>query len=836
MRVSTDRWWIGGICLGVVVLLLPMLLGWLGVFTDDHYETFSRLLFNARSVQAGSLPLWDPQTFAGGRINFIPNTTIWYWPHYLYYFLVPTGNVDAAYLWLMKFPLLLHWLIGALGAFALGRGAMKLRPAAAGVLAGVYSLGASMSYNVLDPSTSYATAWLPVLIWGTVSFARRPSPWPLAAGAAAFAFIGPCGSDVRGLFSLASAGIFFIALTAAYLLRREPETGWRVLKSAALIALLGLFLSAPYWVAMTETLKVYRGSPLLDTGRSASDMFSVPWPYLLTLAVPDAFGTLTGSRGVDLGISYLQEFSYLEGNLTGGFWLLLLCLAGSLAGWKARSARKDGTGTWWWTGLALFLFSLVLVAGRYSAPYLRLSRAIPLFGLPYAVRWRILQHLGLALLAGVSAHWLLESRRRVPRWLLLGFLTAVLAAAALAWSRPEVFTGGAVFSRAWSLHRSWLFSSPLLYLGLAAAGSVLLVLMRRGGRRLLIAAVLAEGFCLAFAVIYFLSWGETEEWVRYRRPSETLYFRLAEKVHDGEAPVTGPERTVFDSSQIDQMATVVGGEYLFGHCSKPLAPRLLEAVEDLTDGYPYSLRIENPSSAFFPNMSVRKMVLRQGSPSDGREERITGTAGLEDWTIYRLSGTLPRVFTQDVVVVGTAEEAFDELMNGDLRKAAYLEDSNQLAVISDQYKDNGDQVTDHRLLITDYRSFVPDKDSADRFNRLQATNPIHHVTLPQPTRMIIETEIRQPALLVTTDVYHPGWEVRVDGEKREAIPVNYLQRAVPVRPGDRAVEWLFRPAAVSWGLGLFAFGVVLLAGIIIRLCCLRQGKFEPDHRSPITDH
>lgn len=821
MTSSTDRWWVAGICLGVVILLLPMLLGWLGIFTDDHYETFSRLLFNARSVQSGSLPLWDPQTFAGGRINFIPNTTIWYWPHYLYYFLVPTGNVDAAYAWLMKFPLLLHWLVGALGAFALGRGVMKLRPSAAGVLAGVYSLGASMSYNVLDPSTSYATAWLPVLIWGAVSFARRPAPWPLAAGAAAFAFIGPCGSDVRGLFSLASSGIFFIALAAVYIFRREPGSAWRVLKSAALIALLGLLLSAPYWVAMTETLKIYRGSPLLDTGRSASDMFSVPWPYLLTLAVPDAFGTLTGSRGVDLGVSCLQEFSYLEGNLTGGFWLLLLCLAGSLAGWKARRARKDGTGTWWWTGLALFLFSLVLVAGRYSAPYLRLSRAIPLFGLPYAVRWRILQHLGLALLAGVSTHWLLGRDRRIPRWLLLGFPAAVLAAVALAWSRPEVFTGGAVFSRAWSLHRDWLFSSPLLYLGLAAAGSVLLVFMRRGGRRILIAVVLAEGFCLAFAVIYFLSWGDTEEWVRYRRPSETLYWRRARSVYEDQNPDTGMERTVFDSSQIDQMATAAGGEYLFGHCSKPLAPRLLDAVEALTDGYPYSLRIEDPSSAFFPNMSVRKMVLRYGSPPEGRVEEITGASGLEDWKLYRLSGTLPRVFTQDVVVVGAPEEAFGELLNGDLRRAVFVEEGDRLSVIGDQYAGPG---TDHRLPITDYSSFVPADDSDDRFARLQEINQIRSVTLPDPTRMIIEAEIHQPALLVSTDVYHPGWEVRVDGEKRQPIQVNYLQRAVPVRPGDRTVEWLFRPVAVSWGLGLFAFGLVLLGGIIIRLRRSPDGK------------
>ncbi len=814
MKSSTDRLWLAGICLGVIILLLPMLLGWLGIFTDDYYETFSRLLFNARSVRSGSLPLWDPQTFAGGRINYIPNTTIWYWPLYPFYLLVDAADVDAAYAWLIKVPLLIHWLVCALGAYALGRGVIRLRPPAAGVLAAIYSLGASMTYNVLDPSTTYATAWLPALLWGIFSFARRPSPWPLAAAAAAFAFIGPCGSDVRGLFSLATAAILVVAVAGAHLLRRNPAAGWRAIKAFLLVVLLGLLLSAPYWTAMVETLKIYRGSALLDPGRSASEMFSVPWPYLLTILVPDAFGTLTNCRGVDPGVSYLQEFSYLEGNLTGGFWLVLLCLAGAAAGWRGRSVRKDGTGLWWWVGLGLFVFSLFLVAGRYSPPYLWLARVFPLFGLPYAVRWRILEHLSLALLAGVSAHWLLESGRRVSRAVVIGLAAATLAALAAAWSRPEVFTGGTVFARIWSLYPRWLFSSPLFYLVLMLAGSVILVTIRRWSRALLLSAVILESFILAFAVIYHLSWGSGEEWVRYRRPSESLYWRLAARAYSPGNPDTGSERTTFALSQIDQIATTVGGEYLFGHCSKPLTPRLFDIVQMITIGYPYALRITDPGSAYFPNMSARHLVLNRPDalPPDRAEVRPLDAGG--EFYDYRLGTILPRVFTQDVAVICTGEEALRELVSGDLRRAAYVEDGDQLSVISNQA---GDQATDYGLRITDYASSIPAEDSSDRFDRLQVVNRIRSVTIPAPTRMTIETEIRRPALLVTTDVLHPGWEVRVDGERREPIQVNYLQRAVSVRPGDRVIEWTFRPPPASWGLGLFAFGLVVLVGIVIRL-------------------
>ncbi len=809
MRFSTDKLWVIGLCLGVIVLLLPMLAGWRGIFLDDYYETFSRLLFNARSVQSGSLPLWDNQTFAGGRINFIPNTTIWYWPLYPLYLLTPSGNVDGAYAVLVKIPLLLHWLACALGAFLLGRGAMKLRPEAAAVLAAVYSLGAAMSYNILDPSTAYATAWLPFLIWGTVSFARRPSPGPLIAGAAAFAFIGPCGSDVRGIFSLATAGLFILVLSGVLALRRKVKYGARILFAAALVALFGILLSAPYWTAMVETVEIYRESPLLETNRAASEMFSLPWPYLLTMLVPDAFGTLTGRHAADLGVTYLRDFSYLEGNITGGFWLLLLCLAGALAGWRTRSSRTDGTGVWWWAGLIVFAFSLLLITGRYSAPYRWLSRTIALFGLPYAARWRILHHLGLALLAGVSAHWLGEARSRMLAGVSLGLLLAALGGTAWAWFQPEFFSGGPVIDRAWHLYRGWFLSGPILYLVLAAAGVALLVLIRRGNRVLLVSAVFIESFLIAFAVIYFLSWGDTEEWVRYRRPTESRYQRLAAAVHSPETPVSGAERSVFDFSLIDQVATTVGGEYLFGHCSKPLAPRLYDAVDVITEGYPYALRIRNPASAFFPNMSVGRMVLENAVLP---EELAAGEPieGFPGWTGHRLFRTMPRVFTQETVVVSTPEEAFEELMTGDLRRAAYVEKRDPLSVISDQ----NELVPDHGLLITDYELFIPAPDVSSRFEELQRANRIRQVSMPSPTRMVIEIEVGRPALLVTTDVFHPGWRVSINGVPARPLRVNYLQRGVVLTGEGRSrVEWAFRPAAVRYGLLLAGFGALSLIAV-----------------------
>jgi len=162
------------ICIALLVFafLAPLLFNLLGVFFDDYYETFSQLFFNARAVQQGALPLWDPHTFAGGRINFIPNTRIWYWPLYLFYPLVSLGSMSAAYTGLIKIPLLIHWLIAALTAYGLGRFIIRLHPIGATALALTYAFGSAMSYNICDPGTIYAIVWIPLVLWAIASYAR----------------------------------------------------------------------------------------------------------------------------------------------------------------------------------------------------------------------------------------------------------------------------------------------------------------------------------------------------------------------------------------------------------------------------------------------------------------------------------------------------------------------------------------------------------------------------------------------------------------------------------------------------------------------------------------
>ena len=821
------------IVLLVFAFLLPVLAGWLGIFFDDYYETFTRLFFNARSVQRGSLPLWDPHTFAGGRINFIPNTRIWYWPLYPFYLLTSLRSVDSGYLGLVKIPLLFHWLVCALTAYGLGRKVIRLNPAGNIALSLVYSFGAAMSYNICDPGTMYPTVWLPLALWGIVSFARSGSKIMGVAGALALGFIGPCGSDVRGIFNLVTIALCVALLAMVAFMQRFRGMPRRLLFSGAVIFLIGLLISGPYWIAMGDTIRIYRDSPLLQVSRSASEMFSMPWRHLLTLLVPDLFGTLTRVHQIDLGISDLREYSHIEGNITGGFWLIMLCLVGSYAGWRRRqiSDSEKTIRRWWIVGFALFVFSLLLITGRYSPVYRGLSRLIPIFGLPYAVRWRIMAHLGLALVAGVSTHWLWTFKKPLSRSVLLAVLFIVIAAVIWQWCQPSSLEETSIFNYAWTHYRQWLIRSPGFYLLAAVALTILLVLLSRKSftPRLIVLAAIVEIIVIGFSVVYFLSYADVPEWVRYRAPSESKYYQWTAYPPLTNLPAarTGPERTTFYFSMLDQVATLHGGDYLMGHCSKPLAPRLLKIFKRLTTGYPYALRIINPASDFFPNMSVRCMVLNSAwklPDLSGRPQLLSGTDGLYS---HCLRDTMPRAFSQNRIIECSEDEAEDELMNGDLRQAVFIdyEDSRkQLAVSSKQWEKAGARVMTYQEFRkssgTDKGSSTSAEAMADRlitdhFNKLQKINEIKKVWCPTPNRMNIDINVQVPAFLITTDVFYPGWRVKVDGQNKDPLRVNYLQRGVWLNRGRHTVEWVFRPPAVKWGFACIGLGLIGLLGLLI---------------------
>jgi hypothetical protein len=91
-----------------------------------------------------------------------------------------------------------------------------------------------------------------------------------------------------------------------------------------------------------------------------------------------------------------------------------------------------------------------------------------------------------------------------------------------------------------------------------------------------------------------------------------------------------------------------------------------------------------------------------------------------------------------------------------------------------------------------------------------------HVTRSAPERLELAVAPEQPALLIVTDAWHPGWRAWVDGREVAVMRVNAHFRGVALRGGAQHVEMRFEPW--TWRAGrlvsLAASGVLLLlAGV-----------------------
>jgi hypothetical protein len=61
----------------------------------------------------------------------------------------------------------------------------------------------------------------------------------------------------------------------------------------------------------------------------------------------------------------------------------------------------------------------------------------------------------------------------------------------------------------------------------------------------------------------------------------------------------------------------------------------------------------------------------------------------------------------------------------------------------------------------------------------------------------LSVETDRNSVVILHDIYYPGWEAYVDGERRPILRANLLFRGVEVGPGEHRVEFRFRPLSVD---------------------------------------
>jgi hypothetical protein len=153
-----------------------------------------------------------------------------------------------------------------------------------------------------------------------------------------------------------------------------------------------------------------------------------------------------------------------------------------------------------------------------------------------------------------------------------------------------------------------------------------------------------------------------------------------------------------------------------------------------------------------------------------------------DVKIYENRAVLPRAFVvHQAEVVGSDDEAIAAIQNPSFDPAARLvrlrhDPGEQVGLITTGQPSRNDQVQ-----IISY----------------------------QPERVEMSARLAAPGWLVLTDAYYPGWEVTVDNQPAEILPVNIMFRAVEVSAGQHTVVFEFKPRSLQLGLWISSIAVLV---------------------------
>jgi len=88
----------------------------------------------------------------------------------------------------------------------------------------------------------------------------------------------------------------------------------------------------------------------------------------------------------------------------------------------------------------------------------------------------------------------------------------------------------------------------------------------------------------------------------------------------------------------------------------------------------------------------------------------------------------------------------------------------------------------------------------------------------------INTQSTLASFLVLSDIYYPGWRVKVDGKDEKIFQTNYLSRGVFLTPGKHTVDFRFAPRSFEIGLAISLSSCSFLLYLFLRSFVLTREK------------
>ncbi|MDM8527280.1 YfhO family protein [Anaerolineales bacterium HSG24] len=112
------------------------------------------------------------------------------------------------------------------------------------------------------------------------------------------------------------------------------------------------------------------------------------------------------------------------------------------------------------------------------------------------------------------------------------------------------------------------------------------------------------------------------------------------------------------------------------------------------------------------------------------------------------------------------------------------------------------------LLESDESDEITLKSSQSETIISEITTLTHHA----PGHLSLTVNSSEPALLILSEPYYPGWQATVNGQATSILRADYILRAIPVPAGESAVELQFWPLSFIIGALISGLTVILLVG------------------------
>jgi len=725
----------------------------------DSVVQFQPFLRYARE-RLPEVPLWNPH-LAGGR-PFVANAqsalfSPLTWPSLLLPFWWSLAVAAALKLFCCAFG---TWLL----ARALGMGA------AGAVMAGLCTAFGLWFVTWLSWPLASVWAFLPWLLWLTDRVVRRPGAASVAALAAVIA-LQFFGGHPESSFHVLAAGALFALLPLSRAGRAAaPRAVGRL--AAGLGA--GLLLAA---VAILPFLELLASSADLGA-REGREPVKVAFKYVLGLAMPEYWGRPTQV----VTEPFLNPRAWYVGVLP-----LLLAPLALLRPTRERVAVAAAAGV-----------SLAVATG--VQPFFALVHALPGFGQSHNTRLGVFVALGLALLAGWGLDDLVRRRVRVrAAWLAVAIL--VPAVAVLLRAPLGGADAGAAMRSAWALAdppplpgalATLPLTALLVWLPLAAAAAALVWL--RSHRRLAAGTFAVLALALTAADLVRFGMGQNP----------------AIAVERAEPPATGAIRHL--QARAPARFAAVGTSSVV-----PPVPPDTAMAYGIADARSYDYPVERRYAELWTSEVAARDPLGftpagATATAGPRALRALGLLGVAD--VLQPPGEPPlrapalklAYDGPDARVYANAEAVPRAFLVG--RQRVVDGEAAALAAVTEPGFDPRAEAVVERP--------VEGLGSSPAAGSGAAT-----LTEVAPERMRVSVEAPAPRLLVTSDVFLPGWRARVDGRDVPLERVDYLLRGVAVPAGSHRVELTYRPW--SWTAG-WIVSLLTALGLLAAVLAGRRGR------------